>query len=297
VALRVVTHASWRAGDLLLPIGPHRRATVAGLRLVGGTVRSSQDASSRLEHADAVSTVSREPRSVQLRQIFALGCNGRASPSASLFHRFCTIGCILPVQLITQGRADRTRALRAPSAPGPTGRRARGGSGALYGFGCGLSLTGRPALRRARWRSQAKPISSTGCGSCSEPRVETSRYAAWLSAGLRPICLPFASRTTSQKAVNDRLFGIDPSRDPLEKLTLAFHCAGADHGGAGDLGSVRGSGAAQKTAQAEGDLAGAEVYHPIADRSYPRPLVNTRGVRSVQHSCEKIEIGKHECAH
>src|SRR6516164_6828382 len=27
------------------PCGPHRRATVAGLRLVGGTVRSSQDAS------------------------------------------------------------------------------------------------------------------------------------------------------------------------------------------------------------------------------------------------------------
>ena len=28
---------------------------------------------------------------------------------------------ILPVQLITQGRADRTRALRAPSAPDPPG--------------------------------------------------------------------------------------------------------------------------------------------------------------------------------
>jgi hypothetical protein len=54
--------------------------------------------------------------------------------------------------------------------------------------------------------------------------VETSRYAAWwpswLSAGLRSIYLPFASRTTSQKAVNARLFGIDPRRDPLEKVLV-----------------------------------------------------------------------------
>ena len=56
---------------------------------------------------------------------------GRALPSAS-FHRFCTIGCILPVQLITQGRADRTRALIrfTPSTYMPTGCdavRSRGG--------------------------------------------------------------------------------------------------------------------------------------------------------------------------
>jgi hypothetical protein len=42
----------WRADDLLLPMRPHRRATVAGLRLVGGTVRSSQDAD-RIDMASA----------------------------------------------------------------------------------------------------------------------------------------------------------------------------------------------------------------------------------------------------
>ena len=68
---------------------------------------------------------------------------GRVPPSASLFHRFCTIGCILPVQLITQGGADRTRALCAASAPGPTGRRARGGSGASLEQHCDVDY--RPA--------------------------------------------------------------------------------------------------------------------------------------------------------
>src|SRR6188472_1155328 len=77
-----MSHASGGLATYCCPCGPHRRATVAGLGLVGGTVRSSQDASSHLEHADAVSMVSREPRSVQSRQIFALGCHGRAKASA-----------------------------------------------------------------------------------------------------------------------------------------------------------------------------------------------------------------------
>src|SRR6516225_132098 len=38
------------------PCEPHRRATVAGLRLVGGTVRSSQDADLLISHPQPMST-------------------------------------------------------------------------------------------------------------------------------------------------------------------------------------------------------------------------------------------------
>ena len=98
--------------------------------------------------------------------------------------------------------ADKVRFGRAASddpAGWARGRlRVNAARGALYGFGCGLPLTGRPALRRARWAvtGRRRFQSSTGCGSCSGPRVETSRYAAWwpswLSAGLRSISLGVA---------------------------------------------------------------------------------------------------------
>ena|SRR6516164_9638800 len=39
-----MAHASGGLATYCCPCGPHRRATVAGLGLVGGTVRSSQDA-------------------------------------------------------------------------------------------------------------------------------------------------------------------------------------------------------------------------------------------------------------
>ena len=49
------------------PCGPHRRATVAGLGLVGGTVRSSQDARPNYQKPKAVSTRTARPASVELR--------------------------------------------------------------------------------------------------------------------------------------------------------------------------------------------------------------------------------------
>ena len=49
-----LSHASGGLATYCCLCGPHRRATVAGLRLVGGTVRSSQDASSHLEHAETL---------------------------------------------------------------------------------------------------------------------------------------------------------------------------------------------------------------------------------------------------
>src|SRR6188474_2817689 len=49
-----ISRASGGLATYCCPCGPHRRATVAGLRLVGGTVRSSQDASSHLEHAETL---------------------------------------------------------------------------------------------------------------------------------------------------------------------------------------------------------------------------------------------------
>src|SRR6476660_3766039 len=39
-----IAHASGGLATYCCPCGPHRRATVAGLRLVGGAVRPSQDA-------------------------------------------------------------------------------------------------------------------------------------------------------------------------------------------------------------------------------------------------------------
>jgi hypothetical protein len=126
MTLRVVTRI-WRAGDLLLPLRAtsscHRCRSKAGWRdrqVLSGCKLTVRACNRRVNGH----------RSVQSRQIFALGCHGRAPPSASVFIRFCTIGCILPVQLITQGRADRTRALRAPCPRKPTGRRARGSTGA-----------------------------------------------------------------------------------------------------------------------------------------------------------------------
>src|SRR6516165_10065505 len=57
------------------PRGPHRRATVAGLRLVGGTVRSSQDAKAILSH--------RCRRSKQyLRDVSAPAANHNRMPEA-----------------------------------------------------------------------------------------------------------------------------------------------------------------------------------------------------------------------
>jgi hypothetical protein len=50
------SHASGGLATYCCPRGPHRRATVAGLRLVGGAVRPSQDANSHLLCLQAVST-------------------------------------------------------------------------------------------------------------------------------------------------------------------------------------------------------------------------------------------------
>src|ERR1700722_5332236 len=52
-----MTHASGGLATYCCPCGPHRRATVAGLRLVGGTVRSSQDADLLISLPQPVSTV------------------------------------------------------------------------------------------------------------------------------------------------------------------------------------------------------------------------------------------------
>jgi hypothetical protein len=50
-------HASGGLATYCCPRGPHRRATVAGLGLVGGTVRSSQDANLLISHPQPMSTV------------------------------------------------------------------------------------------------------------------------------------------------------------------------------------------------------------------------------------------------
>src|SRR6516162_1810184 len=52
-----MAHASGGLATYCCPRGPHRRATVAGLRLVGGTVRSSQDANLLISHPEPRSTV------------------------------------------------------------------------------------------------------------------------------------------------------------------------------------------------------------------------------------------------
>src|SRR6516165_1019914 len=52
-----MAHASGGLATYCCPCGPHRRATVAGLRLVGGTVRSSQDADRSISHWQPMSMV------------------------------------------------------------------------------------------------------------------------------------------------------------------------------------------------------------------------------------------------
>src|ERR1700757_1957534 len=55
------------------PCGPHRRATVAGLGLVGGTVRSSQDAAQTLANHSERSIVLRRRLVFNPKAIEALG--------------------------------------------------------------------------------------------------------------------------------------------------------------------------------------------------------------------------------
>src|ERR1700733_3698895 len=52
-----IAHASGGLATYCCPCGPHRRATVAGLGLVGGTVRSSQDADLLISLPQPMSTV------------------------------------------------------------------------------------------------------------------------------------------------------------------------------------------------------------------------------------------------
>jgi hypothetical protein len=68
--------------------------------------------------------------------------------------------------------------------------------GALYGFGCGLPLTGRPALCRAKMGGHRPKAISGEHRPAVVLQRETSRYAAWwpnwLSAGLRSVSLGVA---------------------------------------------------------------------------------------------------------
>src|SRR4029077_8182724 len=57
-----MAHASGGLATYCCPCGPHRRATVAGLGLVGGAVRSSQDARPRLANSGKRSIVLRRLR-------------------------------------------------------------------------------------------------------------------------------------------------------------------------------------------------------------------------------------------
>src|SRR6516164_7040687 len=82
-----MAHASGGLATYCCPCGPHRRATVAGLRLVGGTVRSSQDAKTILSHRCLISKqIPSRPHMACGSQSQSNVCNGSPRNTQQLAH-------------------------------------------------------------------------------------------------------------------------------------------------------------------------------------------------------------------
>jgi len=123
---------------------PLRRLLDGKVDRVGlsGTNLTFRDATGQLQNSRTIDSSDRHSAVGFLLDWLPNFCFGM--PWAEHRHRlpsFTAFARFLPVQLITQGRADRTRALRAPSAPG-THREARSWRQRRFQMTSGAPLAG-----------------------------------------------------------------------------------------------------------------------------------------------------------